>query len=34
MAGFIHTFHRVFHEAQHLCATGADKFSPEEQEED
>ena len=33
-AGFIHTFHKVFHEAQLCVQTGADKFSPEEQEED
>ena len=34
MAGFIQTFHKVFHEAQLYVQRGAEKFSPEEQEED
>jgi len=29
--GFIHTVHKVFHEAQLYVQKGADKFSPEEQ---
>ena len=33
-AGFIHTFHKVFHENQLKAAEGVEKFSLEEQEED
>jgi len=33
-AGFIYTFHKVFHESQLYVQRGAEKLSPEEQEED
>jgi len=30
---FIHTFHKVFHVPSFIAQRGADKFSPEEEEE-